>query len=325
MMTNRYFFLLLILVLPSCNYLPLKTETVVDYGTIDPTLHPTEELLNNTSSTYIPPLTIETVATTPNPTIVELEAYQSTIVIDKSTPTPTHRPTLSQEEANQYSHLLMTKDICQLPCWGEIEPGITTWQEAEARLKTFATIGRTRYWGLWEICISKPDSSEDKICMFLQHDKTLFVKQINTYRYNYSLDEMLITYGEPVEVYLDIILDIAATPWVYLYDLALYYPQYGFIAIYVGSDEVVTSSFRVCLSNIDYSGVAPSLLIWAKDRKYEFTEVAKADPIHYIDINRVKKLEDVSDTDARTFYKIFKNVENKNKCIEVESGFDIQR
>lgn len=254
---------------------------------------------------------------TPIPT---LNPTQTATPTKTNTPFPTNTwtllPTLSPKEAQERVQVLMTGDeICLLPCWGNIIPGKTSIDEAKAHLNSFAyKIGGTREY--ISLTILKPDQSGLIINGGTFHiDKRKnIVTFIDTYRYGYRLDQLLNTYGSPAEVWIWADTNISVRPMKIMYQMALYYPSKGFLAIYEGDGEI-DDIYNVC--PINSNNLNPSLKIWPQEQNLTFEKIVRDSGLGIPEFKQFNNIEKDFGIDMQEFYTLYKEAENEDICIPV--------
>jgi len=260
----------------------------------------------------------KTLTLTPIPT-------QTMIPTRTNTPLPTHtwtpRPTLSQEEAIERVRAVFTGDeICRLPCWGDIIPGETSVEEAMAYFESFA---QTVYVNPEDKFIfpefPNPENLDETIgSTFYVERRTKLVNFINTYRDDYRLDQLLRSYGSPIEIWLQADVDISKRPQVMKYDILLFYPDQSFLAAYRGNGEI-SPIFDICPSKIDYERAQPVLKLWSPQQEFTFEDVMRKYGADLGGMELYNQIEEVEITGmtAQEFYEIFKYPENADVCIQL--------
>lgn len=240
------------------------------------------------------------------------------------TPLPTNtwtpQPTLSQEETTERVQKLLTgDDICRLPCWGNITPGETSWEEAKAHLATFAKVIDTPDNLFKGFVLPNSLEPENSFGMGLRVDKRVkIVELIYTYRHDYRLDQMLSNYGQPAEVWLYADWNISVFPMNLRYTILLYYPDQGILAAYQGFGEI-GDIYNICPSKIDYDGPQPILKLWSPQKQLSIEYVIQNFAPELGEFKRYDRIEnlDLQGMDVQKFFDIYQNSENENVCIQI--------
>lgn len=247
-----------------------------------------------------------------------------TMPITTSTPLPintwTPQPTLSQEETTERVQKLLTgDDICRLPCWGNIIPGETSWEEAKANLTTFAKVIDTPDNHFKGFKLPNSLEPENSFGMGLRVDKRAkIVEIIYTYRHDFRLDQMLSNYGQPAEVWLHADWNISVLPMNLIYTILLYYPDQGILAAYQGFGEI-GDIYEICPSKIDYDYPQPILKLWSPQQQLPIEYVIQNFAPELGEMERYDRIENVElqGMDVQEFFEIYQNPENENVCIQI--------
>lgn len=229
--------------------------------------------------------------------------------------TPTNLPTSTftpEKKEIIISRLLKGDYLCDLPCWGGIEPGVTTIFNAINFVNTIAI-----YYPAHKS--AEIDYQEKKYLIGIySNDKT--VEYLRVPRLDYSLTQLLQKYGIPDEIYLYIVdtlpIDIDNP-----YSLFLFYKGQGIMAEYDGispKGEVLS----LCLAEkVSYIDSSPVISLWEKGTNLEFRDVLSkyADQYYRYSEREYYSLAELSDYSIDDFYEIFSDYEMNKECLRVKN------
>lgn len=266
---------------------------------------PTEEVAISTatlvspSSTPVPPE-----SQTPTPT-----------AIFSTTPTLylTPLPTLSREQT--FEKLFVSENICEVPCWWGIIPGISKLTETKQFIEQFSELsfGIDRAYGkrpivktvspeiyVWYVGNPMPNTdSATTIYLDVQNSVVTALEIGPELVWNfYPIHKLLETYGRPDQIFIGNANNDANTQMLYA-RIYLFYKDKHILTSYGYSGLSSTSPLSICL--YDYG--EGYMYMWAHsvDLDFNFFEL--------------KSLESHSKLDPNTFFEKFKD--KKNLCLEV--------
>jgi hypothetical protein len=295
----------------------------------------TETSTLNTSTSTIVPFTLQpTASLTPSPSATPTATHTETVMptITRTLTikiTPTFLPTLSKTKAVEMAETSFTSQLCKLPCWLNITPGITRWEDAKLFLQTFTRIEGVN--SNIELHFPNPFqypfiySKSKELGMSIQvwpakGQQDLLVQWITTFRVNYPIYQLLDDYGPPSEIWYYVDVDLAATQadkemW---YELILFYRDQGFLAWYTGNMRFGPTA-KICPSNIAINEPNPYLELWSPTQIQTLEQAT-----HYT--NGIKydvygRLDDTAGITDQEFYKLYKSPENASKCIDVPNRY----
>lgn len=312
------YFLVVNLIFGSCStgYTVVSTATV---GTTSLVLGPssTSQLTIYATPSFIPALSDDRQPT------------QTHTLIPANSPTPS--PTISKDwftpvptEMVQSTilDLYKTNAGCRLPCWWGITPGLTSWTEAELRLRPLAfTIKASDYNAqmYYTVYLSVPEDlaprglsqqeyrvRDDQIELIESHP----LKNSNT-----SLADLLSTYGEPAEVLIST-FDEPREGSLPFY-LVLFFPQHSFNAIYESSGTVQGSDIVGC-----FVDEQPRLALWSPEQEISLSDLYKMNLARFTpdDAKFFKTIGEVSQMDKTAFYQLYKEKAGSSICIRTPAG-----
>jgi hypothetical protein len=246
-----------------------------------------------------------------------LPVSTSSSVIPTNTPvlaTPTFFvPTLSVEEKENLIAQLLTQDYhCTLPCWGGIEPGVTTWSDTKAFFEQFAE--------LYSNTSAKMDYMGKSVYVAFYISKNK-VASLGVPRFEYPLYRLLQDYGEPDEVYF-YILDVLPIDTNNPYTVYLFYREQGIVAEYNG-ESTKRATISVCfMDSQGQKSQTAFLSLWPKETDKTFEDViaqymSKFSP-GYLSL-RYHRLEELSMYTVQEFYEIYELKDNENYCLEIKN------
>jgi len=238
----------------------------------------------------------------------------STLIMPTNTYTPV--PTLSVEERENLVTQLLTQDYhCMLPCWGGIEPGVTTWPDAKVFLEQFAQIYSSRP----EIYTAEFQyEGENLVLAFYTYNN--IVEFMGAPRFEYPLYRLLQDYGKPDEVYF-YILDVLPIDTNNPYTVYLFYKEKGIVAVYSGA-SVKGTTLSVCFRDAQGRKNHNTFLwLWSKGADKAFHDVTAQDMNKFSDHLSLKyyKLEELSTFQVNDFFELYKLEENENYCLQIKN------
>lgn len=207
-----------------------------------PTIQPTQEKI--------------TLTKVPSKVIVST----STITPTAIAPTWTPIPTLSSKDAQRMVlELLENNAGCELPCWWGIVPGKTSWQIAQHYLVSFASrLGQ----GIPSISTDEGGVEHSHLNYAVYFTVTSYPEEVASgYRVTngiidqivvnnhgtelgYQLYRLLLLYGKPDEVLIDVLPNTpAGKPWFTLY---IFYTDRGVIAKYNNAAQLNGEKILIC-------------------------------------------------------------------------------
>jgi len=233
------------------------------------------------------------------------------------TPSTIPAPTLSTEEKENLINQLLTQDYhCKLPCWGDIEPGVTRWLDAKVFLEKFS-----------QIYSSHPETytaefqyqGENATLAFYTHKDV--VEFMGASRFEYPVYRLLQDYGKPDEVYF-YILDVLPIDTDNPYTVYLFYKEKGIIAAYYDGASPKGAKISVCF--IDGQGRKNHnafLWLWTKGADKTFYNVTAEYMNKFSDHVSLKyyKLEELSSYNTNDFFEIYKLKDNENRCLQIDN------
>ena len=288
---SLWFILILVLLTTNCGV--INTETPITVG-------PSESL------TTSPPSRVSASAiVTPTRTHTPVSAT-STIVA----------PTLTEQEKQQVIDQLLREDYhCVLPCWGGIEPGVTTWHDAKLLLEQFAQI----YTAQSGIYTAEFQYNGRNLVLGI-YVRNNIVEFIAVPRFEYPLYRLLQDYGKPDEVYF-YILDVLPIDTNNPYTVYLFYREKGIIAEYSGA-SAKGATISVCfMDSQGQKSQTAFLSLWPKGSDRPFEDVIAQYMSKFSDYLSLKyyKIEELSAYTSQEFYEIYELKDNENHCLEIKN------
>jgi hypothetical protein len=242
----------------------------------------------------------------PVPTPSKIPVTITPTVSDEKTPslalskTPTPRPTFTltpvltatplspQQRYKILQDLYENNGGCQLPCYWGIIPGKTLWRDASAFLSSLGRIygpGGTTKVASYGVVFEGIDDPIGNITPTFWVEYGL-VKGIGLTGYevrrdfDYSLSGMLITFGEPEEIWIRPIAESSDDqPYYYL---VLMYPSQGILVDLHGNAKKQDQYLIVCPQDmLNRSPFFPQLILWNPKEQVSFDNFGK----HLLDDN----------------------------------------
>ncbi len=230
--------------------------TAIENEQVSP-IEPTKELLITPIGVSSPTATYAPTFIHLNPTPTSTSTATSTTATALPNPTWTPLPTIppNQVEA-EIENLLINPVNCNLPCWWGTVPGKSNWYEVERLLRTFTT--EIRRYALtndlvgYGVVVNIPEGINltNQIGPFYTVNDRGIVKTIEVALGNlpnYSLSQVLTTYGPPSEVWLNTI--DAPRAGSQPFRLLLFYKQQGFLIQYVTNASMIENLITGCFTN----------------------------------------------------------------------------
>ena len=225
-------------------------------------------------------------------------------------------PTLSAKEKEIVINQLLAEDHkCMLPCWGGVEPGVTTWTDAKIFLQQFAQIYSSQS-GIHTAEFQY--KAKNLVLKFYTHNS--IVEFIGVPRFEYPLYRLLQEYGKPDEVYF-YILDVLPIDTNNPYTVYLFYKDAGILAEYNGVSPK-GETISVCFENGHEKKSSTTFLsLWPKSSDKTFSEVITQYLNRFSDYSSLKyyKLEELSTYTNSDFFEFYKLEENENQCLQIKN------
>ncbi len=231
--------------------------------------------------------------------------------------------TYSPDKASQMITDFYEHNPCKLPCWWNITPGKTGWNEAWQFLARFAknqppweTVLKTsvEYPGLmpFEVILYKHDQNYPNLedLWFFISIKTFTVEYISINTGNvvdYTIPHLLSTYGRPENIYIR----GGNSPAGYTYNLYLDYPQYSFISTHQSiSSEEQGNFINTCFQD------STTLFLWPRSKVITLPDTVGFVPEVFTDtIPYIYPINKISDMTIDTFYNQYVG-QDGNVCID---------
>lgn len=249
----------------------------------------------------------------------------------KNLPTWTPIPTLKPDEALEIVlDLYADNGGCELPCWWGIFPGQTSWVAAREKLSPLGFVFRrliNENLEIYEFEFVVPVEVDPLGLGFI--DSTLWVRDgyvtaisSNTgwimRDFDYSLSELLKTFGQPEEIWIKVDTDTMDLP---IYELDLFYPSKGIQLNSAGDASAENKrSVTICPKEFRRGEFPPAILIWDASIEYAFKDLSTELLGGSRDIGGegFELLEDVAvDFDEEQFFNTYQNA-STNRCIEID-------
>jgi hypothetical protein len=257
-------------------------------------------------------------ATSTPTTTSELSLTNTPTASPSSTWTPL--PTLAPDQVIIYiNKLLDTNGGCELPCWWGISLGVTSWEEAEHFLKSFATRVASEgiftlrengeYFRISKYSASYPVSEQEEgALIFSIKEGIVDVIEISphTVAKHFTLSQILKKLGRPTQIYISTYRD---SPDDFIpFSLIIYYQDNQLLAYFETNAIVCPDMIRGCFSeNQPRIWLWSPDEIWAEDQILERTLLGGSEGL--------KQLDQVSNYTTQIFYETFSDPETA-ECIE---------
>lgn len=260
----------------------------------------------SSANTPEPPLAVPL-----NPTIATEENNVSPMRMN----TPTHLPTSTftpLEKETIISRLLTGDYLCNLPCWGGIEPGVTTLPTALNFVNTIAIY--------YPVHKSAEIEYKGKTYLIGIYSNNNTVEYLQVPRLDYSLTKFLQNYGKPDDIYL-FILDSLPIDIDNPYSLFLIYKDQGILVKYDGISPKGENISLCLVEELSYIDSSPVFSLWKKGANLEFQDVLSkyVDQYYGYSDQEYHSLAELSDYSIDDFYGIFSNDKTNMECLQVKN------
>jgi hypothetical protein len=267
-------------------------------------------------SSPVPLASTPTPSPAPSPTTTMIATQTVTPTIPPPPPTLTPLPTLPVSEAKELAEELLQNNAgCRLPCWWGFTPGQTSWDTAQRYLSTFASqidvTGNSenpRYANVIIPVSKKISPAYLRQYYTIRNGVIASIGADPGYMQVYHLASILKDYGVPGEIWIRTYQEgyKGELP----FQIALFYPQEGFMAGYAFTGDVKGLKVQGC----PIKGTRPLLGMWPPGQPITFndaTEMFRLD-------NKVwpfRILSEATGMDVNTFYKTFIDP-SSSQCLE---------
>jgi hypothetical protein len=224
----------------------------------------------------------------------------------------------ADEEYAFVSKMLQNNGECRLPCWWGFTPGKTSWEAT----KTFFASRGQKIWGggdniqNYTIIFDTPGHYEsyqsyigkDGLLGMIGVSAVPPVGEDGYYAYgdpqfakdwnSYLLPQMLVTYGQPAQIFLKTFSDTPAG--VLPFSLLLFYPEQGILVQYYGLAEEEGEQLRICPWQSEIS-----LWLWSPEREMTLADIGRVAKERIGYINDYLSLEEATGMSTEQFYQTF--------------------
>lgn len=296
----------------------LQNTEAPPFRTPQPTTITSSEPQNDSAIMTATPTSTLTVTTTPQ-------------LINSPTWTPI--PTMNADKAIEtILDLYADNGGCELPCWWGIHPGKTSWEAAREKLSPLGLVsGKSINKNLefYEFEFIIPVEVDPSGLGFI--DSTLWVRDgivtaisSNTgwikKSFDYSLSELLKTFGQPEEIWIKVNTDTMGLPH---YELDLFYPSKGIKLNSTGDASAENSrSIMICPKSFRRGEFPPAILLWDASIEYTYKNLSTellggSRDTGGEDFYRLENV--VPNLDEAMFFNTYQNA-STNRCIEIDDA-----
>lgn len=286
-----------------CN--PPSSETA-NTSPVSTSLRATTTNFIQLTSTVLPAATLQAVVT---PTAMKTP---TTIPVTSISLT-----TLSPDEAEtQILELFRDNAGCLFPCWWGITPGLTSWQDAERFLATFASqiqVSSGPAWSFAEVYFSISQGTPTLRQFYTSQNS--IVEMIEAHPLDmpqYKLSVIFETYGQPSEVWLLTVKE--PIEGALSFRASLFYPNQKFLLAYTGRATKQSDLIQRCLEQ-DASRL---LATWSASEELTYHEVADK-MVEFGTPEYDLPLEEATGMTVAAFYESFKDPDNTS-CLETPAN-----
>lgn len=270
-------------------------------------------------------------------TLISVTSPPTDTLTQTSTLTPI--PTLSKQDGLETLVNLMEKDNdCELPCWLDVVPGQTDFDEVLSNFSRFSAIAHTDFsaqWAVIRVFFPNFEAATHDIYTTVFPAESSKVSQIliaaSTYQdkngpldysnpdfqkllQRYFVPGIFTEHGVPGEIFLDTTLIAADEATSYPFVLWAVYPQNGFLIRYQGNNVKIGDKIRICPMQSRFE-----IKIWdTEESSYE--EFIKGDMALGSSLSLgPQPIEAVTDFSIRSFYEKFRTAE-PDTCFETPAS-----
>jgi hypothetical protein len=252
-----------------------------------------------------------------------------------STWTPVTKLLPEEAQARIQELYEMNNPSCELPCWWNVTPGKTSWEEVNNKFGQLGTIvpwdhqneKMTTYSFLYDLPPEAGSLSSQFVAGFVVEENTIQLISISSRwvkrDFDYSLAGLLRQLGQPDEIWVRLFPEsIDGIP---TYDLQIFFLDKG-VYIWVYGDAIIENTMMtICPQDpIGYPS-SRGLFLWNLEKAGSGKEVQSVFEHLWtegLSLKYFMLLDDLkSDIDTKAFYDIYKNP-NATKCFKINAeGF----
>jgi len=239
------------------------------------------------------------------------------VLSETAHPTNLSTPTVQVElttmqQSSKILELMSDNSGCRLPCWWGIQPGETTWHEANDFLEVFASKIDYKaneddfsafadfYNPPKEITSSYMSLSFSGTGEIIQTIKVTGVEGVS----NFLLPQILTEYGQPGEVWINTFSSFtdASLP----FTLFLFYPELGIMVQYDSDANIDEESIHACLKQ------ASVIRLWTPNQASTFSDILKVFDVSFD--GTILSSDDAFEMSTDRFYQNYKD--NVDTCFD---------
>lgn len=250
---------------------------------------------------------------TPTTTVIQLQ----TVASEVGSPPP------EADVVGDFIQLLVESEDCILPCLLGVQPGVTTWEDAENIIDPYAlevssAIQLSPLQHAYDVLIPVPPSVYPTRLLYRFVIEDGVVQRIEGATGNvesFQLSSFLQTIGRPGEIWVKTYARVrdGSLPFIFV----LYNPDKGIIAQF-SSEATVEGDWVVGCPQSHYPSVSLALMSPAPLLTFE-EAIANTIQIGPQQLWQYQRLEDVTDLDSQSFFDLY-SVANDSTCIKTEAA-----
>lgn len=235
-------------------------------------------------------------------------------------PTLTLLPTLQKEDAERAIRELFTANSkCRLPCFDNLTPGKSSWSEVKNRLLSMSENYFPGYPSVFTFKLPAKFGQGEKQSITIYKKDDQEVELIQAVWFDYPIQSLLAEYGRPSEIYI-FVLPLSFSP-PGLVELAFYYPDYGFIALYAGTTGV-GNKLQICPGRLDKTEENPKLWVWNPKIPKTLENVTLSYGIGIRDLQEYHPIQGATNLGVDEFYETYKGVHGSDQCFEMKNPYN---
>jgi len=155
------------------------------------------------------------------------------------------------------------------------------------------------------------------INIYTKDDKD--IELIQTVWFDYSIQRLLADYGRPSQIYIFVLPLPFSPPG--LVELAFYYPDYGFIALYAGTTGV-GNKLQICPGRLDKTEDNPKLWVWNPKISKTLKDITLSYGIGIRDLQEYHPIQEATGLSMDEFYETYKDANRGAQCFEMKNPYN---
>jgi hypothetical protein len=236
-------------------------------------------------------------------------------------PHPTVFPTISSDEKISFSlNLSSQNQICTPPCWMNMVPGKTSFNQVAGFLQSVSSKYKYDYFESSVHYYMEDYFNKQQIEIIVKFEGDTITRLLISGAY--PISDYILQNGKPDEIWISISSPLRGNPLIF--EMVLFYPSKGMAALYLGEQEpkqswLTPNLMQLCPFANSKKGNENSLIwinLWPPEENFNFADWYRGYfghpdnfPINFY------ALDDASFIDVKDFYEIYGDSENIDYCI----------